>query len=99
MPCPSPPRRRRTPWRGAEHTAYASVDDLFDLVLIDPPYDVGEDEIAGVLAALAEGPWLAPGALVVVERSTRSPQPRWPTSWTAEKVRRYGETALWLAGC
>lgn len=38
----------------------------FDLVFLDPPYAKGLGEIA--LAKLAEGGWLAPGAVVVFER-------------------------------
>jgi len=40
----------------------------FDLAFLDPPYDRGLVESA--LAALAQGGWLAPGALIVVERGT-----------------------------
>ncbi|WP_022868008.1 16S rRNA (guanine(966)-N(2))-methyltransferase RsmD [Schaalia vaccimaxillae] len=67
-----------------------------DLVLVDPPYDVDEDHLAQVLASL--GPWLTPDALVVVERSTRSPQPRWPSFLVLEDQRKWGETAAWFAG-
>lgn len=79
---------------GAGPTAYEGCD----LVFIDPPYDVEEAALADVLDALANG-WLADDALVVVERSSRSPEPTWPTGWEAEKPRRYGETTLWFAGC
>lgn len=65
------------------------------LVLLDPPYDVGEAALAGVLAALAEA--LDEGAVVVVERSSRSPEPSWPVGLARFGERRYGETALWLA--
>ncbi|PPK98548.1 16S rRNA (guanine966-N2)-methyltransferase [Kineococcus xinjiangensis] len=68
----------------------------FDLVFADPPYPLGEQDLAAVLAALA--PALAPRALVVVERSSRSPEPTWPAGWEVEDSRRYGETALWSAG-
>ena len=34
--------------------------DRFDLVLLDPPYDVTEDQLAAVLRALVEGAWLQP---------------------------------------
>lgn len=68
-----------------------------DLVLADPPYDVGEDALAAVLERLAAG-WLAPGGLLVVERSTRSPEPAWPDGIErAGKPRKYGETTVWLA--
>ncbi len=65
------------------------------LVLLDPPYDVGEETLAGVLAGLVGR--LEEGAAVVVERSTRSPEPTWPAGLTRFDQRRYGETTLWLA--
>src|SRR5699024_5418830 len=67
----------------------------YDLVLIDPPYDVTETEIADVLAALTR--WLAPDAVVVVERSRRSPEPTWPDALERTDERRYGDTTLWFA--
>jgi 16S rRNA (guanine966-N2)-methyltransferase len=72
-------------------------EDRFDLVLLDPPYDVPEAALAGVLEALVSGPWLDAEALVVVERSARSPEPRWPGGLAATVERRYGETVMWFA--
>ncbi len=71
----------------------------YDLVLLDPPYDLAEDALAADLGALVGGGWLAGEGLVVVERSSRSPEPAWPAGLTAEPARRYGETVLWLADC
>ncbi len=68
-----------------------------DLVLLDPPYDVGEDVLAGVLADLVAQGWLAPDAFVVVERSSRSPQPTWPPGLELSGEKRYGETTVWYA--
>jgi 16S rRNA (guanine966-N2)-methyltransferase len=67
----------------------------FDLVFIDPPYDVDEDEIADVLGALV--PRLGPDAVVVVERSARSPEPSWPEGLVPFSKRSYGETVMWEA--
>lgn len=73
------------------------ADDAADLVLLDPPYDVAQDALAAVLARLADG-WAAPGALVAVERSSRSGEPKWPEGLVRTgRPRRYGETTLWLA--
>ena len=47
------------------------------------------------LALLA--PLLAADAVVVVERSSRSPEPRWPAGIVPERRRDYGETTLWWA--
>jgi 16S rRNA (guanine966-N2)-methyltransferase len=68
----------------------------FDLVFIDPPYDVADSELDDVLAALA--PHLAQGAEVVVERSTRSAAPQPPAGLTLDKLKAYGETTIhWLS--
>ena len=67
----------------------------YDVVFLDPPYEMGEDELAADLAALADHGWLVPGALVVVERSARSPEPAWPSLLGDPRERRYGETVLW----
>jgi 16S rRNA (guanine966-N2)-methyltransferase len=68
----------------------------FDLVLADPPYPEPEPRIARVLDALAQR-WLSDDALVVLERSTRSPEPTWPDGLQRTDQRRYGETTLWFA--
>jgi 16S rRNA (guanine966-N2)-methyltransferase len=70
----------------------------FDLVFIDPPYDIGEAVLESVLGALVAQHWLSERALVVVERSARSPEPRWPAALEREGERRYGETKIWFAG-
>ena len=74
-------------------------EERFDLVFIDPPYDLSPSALSDVLAGL--GGWLEPDALVVLERSTRTPEPTWPTSDTGVLApigdRRYGETRLWFA--
>jgi 16S rRNA (guanine966-N2)-methyltransferase len=68
------------------------------LVFLDPPYDLDEDALAADLTALVERGWLTQDALVVVERSSRSPEPRWPEAMIPEGERRYGETRIWFAG-
>ena len=67
-----------------------------DLVFIDPPYDIVEEDMTTVLASL--GPWIGPDALVVVERSTRAPAPTWPPFLVLEDQRTWGETVAYFAG-
>ncbi|HYO36177.1 MAG TPA: 16S rRNA (guanine(966)-N(2))-methyltransferase RsmD [Geodermatophilus sp.] len=66
----------------------------FDLVLADPPYAVPAEGVRGVLTALTAGEWLAPGAVVVVERSAREEPWDWPTPLLGIRERRYGEALL-----
>lgn len=67
----------------------------FDLVFVDPPYELGEAPLAHDLMLLA--PLLAREAVVVVERSSRSPEPTWPAGIAPDRRRDYGETTLWWA--
>jgi 16S rRNA (guanine(966)-N(2))-methyltransferase RsmD len=67
----------------------------FDVVFADPPYRLDDDEIEMMLSGLVRQEWLAADGVVVVERSARSAQPRFPEGVTPERGRRYGDTALW----
>ncbi|MFC6343210.1 RsmD family RNA methyltransferase, partial [Nocardioides hankookensis] len=69
----------------------------YDVVFSDPPYPLTEDQVSADLDSLVEHGWLVPGALVVVERASRSPEPRWPEGFTDTRAKRYGETTLWYA--
>ncbi len=52
-------------------------------------------ELAGVLRAALDGGWVAPGAVVVVERSARAGEFAWPPGLIGVRSRRYGEAELW----
>jgi len=67
----------------------------YDVVFADPPYTLADAGVTRVLALLAEQGWLAPGALVVVERATRSGPPGWPDGFAPDRARRYGEATFW----
>ena len=67
----------------------------YDLVFLDPPYPLSDDAVSEDIALLVKHGWLVPGALVVVERSARSPEPVWPDGFTDQKSKKYGETTLW----
>jgi 16S rRNA (guanine966-N2)-methyltransferase len=69
----------------------------YDVAFLDPPYPLAEDGLADDLRGLVEQGWLVPGALVVVERSSRSPEPTWPEGFVDTRTKRYGETTLWYA--
>lgn len=75
----------------------AGPEQPYDVVLLDPPYELAEDVLAEVLHRLVTHRWVAAGGLVVVERSTRSPEPGWPEGLARVDERRYGETRLWFA--
>ncbi|MGE9349930.1 16S rRNA (guanine(966)-N(2))-methyltransferase RsmD [Isoptericola variabilis] len=83
--------------RFAAGAVASSAGSGFDVVFLDPPYDLAEDALATVLAHVAAPGVLAAGAVVVVERSTRSPEPAWPAGLEPFARKDYGETAVHYA--
>ncbi len=67
----------------------------FDVVLVDPPYDLGDDDVTVLLERLR--PWLSDEAIVVVERGHRDVAPTFPDGLRAREPRRYGAAAMHLA--
>ncbi|MDE2409659.1 MAG: 16S rRNA (guanine(966)-N(2))-methyltransferase RsmD [Actinomycetales bacterium] len=67
----------------------------FDLVFIDPPYDVTNHEIETILQYLK--PALHEEFTVLVERSSRTDEPTWPEGYRMESRKDYGDTSVfWL---
>ena len=64
----------------------------YDLVLLDPPYELDLEPVLGELH-----PWLAADAVVVAERRTRRSTFAWPAGYAPVRERRYGEATLWYA--
>lgn len=67
----------------------------YDVVFADPPYAVDDNEIVELQEALVANGWLAPDAVVALERSSRGDPMSWVDGITADRSRRYGETTLW----
>jgi len=81
--------------RAERLVAAAPATAPFDVAFLDPPYELDDDTVRTVLGdALANG-WLAPDAVVAVERVTRGGPWTWPAGYSPSRSRRYGEATLW----
>ncbi|MEU6282477.1 16S rRNA (guanine(966)-N(2))-methyltransferase RsmD [Streptomyces sp. NPDC047028] len=69
--------------------------DPYDLVFLDPPYAVADNDLREILLTLRSEGWLTEQALVTVERSTRGGEFRWPDGFEPIRSRRYGEGTFW----
>ena len=76
---------RRTPGR-----------DGFDVVFLDPPYEVGEAELDPVLSLLDEKPLLREGFTVVLSRGSRSSNSVIPLHWSIARRLSYGDSVVTL---
>ncbi len=77
--------------RDATRLGRCAPQPPFGLVFIDPPYDKSLSTAA--LSCLAEGQWLAPGAVVVVEESSRAIVTA-PAQLVLVEERLYGDTRV-----
>ena len=80
--------------RNATALGPALPRERFGLVLADPPYGKGLGERA--LAAAAEGGWLEPGAIAVLEERA-DVAVVWPPGFTPLDHRKWGDTAAHFA--
>lgn len=79
------------------HSFLESTPELkFDLVFIDPPYEIGNDEIKANLTELQKH--LKENASVVVERSSRDQQPEFPSYYSLNDTKSYGDTVIYWLG-
>ncbi|MFJ2112721.1 MULTISPECIES: 16S rRNA (guanine(966)-N(2))-methyltransferase RsmD [unclassified Streptomyces] len=67
----------------------------YDLVFLDPPYAVTDDDLREILLTLRTKGWLGDDAVATVERSTRGGEFGWPEGFVPLRSRRYGEGTLW----
>lgn len=79
--------------RAAVDAFLRSATGDYDLVFVDPPYDLDAASLATTLALLA--PRLSAEAVVVVERATRSGEPAIPAGLDLAREKKYGDTTLW----
>ena len=78
----------------AAATYLKSAHTPWDLVFLDPPYDISDAELNAVLVLLAAR--LSEDATVIVERAKRSPAPDWHAAGLAAiREKTYGDTTLW----
>lgn len=74
----------------------ASSTATWDVAFLDPPYELPNEDLELDLVALV--PRLALGAILVVERGSKSPEPTWSEGVEFNRRKVYGDTTLWWAG-
>ncbi len=68
----------------------------YDIIWMDPPYDVPADQVDRLVALADQRGWLANGGVLLVERSVRSTGLEFPENFLNNDLRRYGDTAVYL---
>ena len=73
------------------------ADILFDVVFLDPPYELPNNEIEKNLAALSKNGYLKPSSVVAIERDSKARPLTWPEGLIEVKVRKYGAATIYYA--
>lgn len=66
----------------------------FDVVFMDPPYELPAADVWDALEQLIDRNWLAQAAVVIVERSQHAPELSWPNGFVDVTRRRFGNTSV-----
>lgn len=80
--------------RDARKLGAAPAGERYGLAFLDPPY--GKSLAHAALAALYDGGWLEPGALLVIEESAEA-DVALPDAFAVLEARRFGETKIIFA--
>jgi len=68
----------------------------FEMVFLDPPYDLGDPYLGGCLVALSTGWLAAEGWTVILTRGHKGPWPAVPVHWAVWRQLRYGDSLITL---
>ena len=70
----------------------------YDIIFMDPPYELPNSEIADLLDTIIHKDLLQPRGLIAIERETKGEPFQWPPTMTLEKIRSYGQGSIYYGG-
>ena len=95
-PSPSSQNRPLVEVAKSSVKSYLSTESRdWDIIFADPPYELSEVELGEALNLAVRH--AAEDSILIVERSSRSPEPTWPDGMSEIREKRYGETVVWQA--
>jgi 16S rRNA (guanine966-N2)-methyltransferase len=74
------------------------IDDGFDIIFIDPPYEYSNESITNILQLIVKNNLLSKRGMVAIERKSKAQPFQWPTGLVLEKLRSYGEGSIYYGG-
>ena len=69
----------------------------FDVIFLDPPYDLPNNEIEKTLSSLVKNGFLKSSAVIAIERDSKSKRLNWPLGLKELKERKYGAATIFYA--
>ena len=79
-------------------SASASESGKYDIIFMDPPYGLSNDDIFELLEAIRSHDLLQPHGIIAVERESKGSPFSWPSGMAEFKVRSYGQGCIYYGG-
>lgn len=70
----------------------------YDIIFMDPPYDVSNDVIEKMLSDIALNNFLKKNGMIAIERAAKANPFTWPEPFALEKIRSYGQGSIFYGG-
>lgn len=70
----------------------------FDIIFMDPPYEVSNSDIEELVTAIELNGLLAERGLIAIERASKNSPFAWPAPFIQEKIRSYGQGSIFYGG-
>ncbi len=70
----------------------------YDIIFMDPPYDLPNSEVEVILDTIVVKNLLQPRGLIAIERKSKGTPFAWPQSMDLEKIRTYGQGSIFYGG-
>lgn len=67
---------------------------MYDIIFMDPPYDVNNSAIEELLAVIDQRTLIQPRGIIAIERETKSSPFTWPAGMELLKIRSYGQGSI-----
>ena len=74
-----------------------SAENKFDIVFMDPPYELGSEEVINSLSLLHKNGFVKTGTVIAIERDSKSKGIEWPAGYVPLKERKYGAATIYYA--
>ena len=77
---------------------HANEKSQYDIIFIDPPYELSNAAIEELLATILSRGLLRPHGIIAIERESKGAPFTWPTTLEEIKVRSYGQGSIYYGG-
>jgi 16S rRNA (guanine966-N2)-methyltransferase len=70
----------------------------YDIIFMDPPYELSNDAVTDLIHSISLRDLLKSDGLIAIERATKSNPFDWPSRFSLEKIRSYGQGSIFYGG-